>query len=324
MSRECEGAVDDVGLLVYAAAAVGCSVCFCSVAVSRVGEDAAIDMGLLPRGVGLCCHFIVFEREGIAALGEGLGAVSEASAMRCADIGVEGTLARLIEPKPLNSGTSTELCLGASFWAMLASEADPMGASGDGDPNAASVLLGVCKLSPLLLLFREADGVSACCCCFSGEIDLARSVDQPHDQNSHPGRMQLIIFAHRTFHSPALRARRSCLPFSISSSNFRYRSLSSRSLFSDSSRTDFRNAAGSKSSSSVASSVVSVKIVFSCSADTASGECCDVRKDWSGRGAAAISTVEEESIINNNTAAQAGIRPREDERAAAVPRWMRV
>jgi hypothetical protein len=33
-------------------------------------------------------------------------------------------------------------------------------------------------------------------------------------------------------------------------------------------------------------------------------------------------------MINNNTAAQqqqqAGIRPREDERAAAVPRWLRV
>ena len=115
MSRECEGAALEVGLLVGAAATTGCSVCFCSVAVSRVGEDAAIDMGLLPRGVGLCCHFMVFEREGIAALGEGFGAVSEVCAASCADIGVEGTLARLIEPKPLNSGTSTELCLGASF-----------------------------------------------------------------------------------------------------------------------------------------------------------------------------------------------------------------
>lgn len=77
---------------------------------------------------------------------------------------------------------------------MLAIEADAMGASGDGDPNAASVLLGVFRLSPLLLLFREADGVSACCCFFSGEIDLARSVGQPQGQIPHLGHMQLIIF----------------------------------------------------------------------------------------------------------------------------------
>lgn len=78
---------------------------------------------------------------------------------------------------------------------MLAIEADAMGASGDGDPNAASVLLGVFRLSPLLLLllFREADGVSACCCFFSGEIDLARSVGQPQGQIPHLGHMQLIF-----------------------------------------------------------------------------------------------------------------------------------
>jgi hypothetical protein len=76
--------------------------------VSLAGEGAAIDMGLLPRGVGLCCHFMVFEREGIAPLSEGLGAGSDVSAMRRAEIGVEGALPRLIEPKPLNSGTSTE------------------------------------------------------------------------------------------------------------------------------------------------------------------------------------------------------------------------
>lgn len=58
---------------------------------------------------------MVFDLLGIASLGEGLGAVSVVSAMRCADIGVDGTLVRLIEPKPLNSGTSTELCLGGSL-----------------------------------------------------------------------------------------------------------------------------------------------------------------------------------------------------------------
>lgn len=153
-----------------------------------MGEGAAIDMGLLPRGVGRCCHFMVFERVGIPLLGEGLGAASEVSAaMRCGDLGVEGALPRLIEPKPLKSGTSTDVRWGTSLLAMLpAMEAEPMGTSGDGEPKAARVLLGVCRsavvLLLMLLLFRRADGVSACCCCFSGEIDLARSVGQPHGQ----------------------------------------------------------------------------------------------------------------------------------------------
>ena len=69
-----------------------------------MGEGAAIDIGLPPRDAGLCCHFMVFDREGIAALGEGLGAASEIS-----DVGREGALSRLIEPKPLNSGTSCSI-----------------------------------------------------------------------------------------------------------------------------------------------------------------------------------------------------------------------
>ena len=56
---------------------------------------------------------------------------------------------------------------------MVAIDAEPKGTNGEGEPKAASVLLGVCRsaavagvLLVLLLTFR---GVSAC---FSGEIDL--------------------------------------------------------------------------------------------------------------------------------------------------------
>jgi hypothetical protein len=75
----CEGAAIDIGLLVVDFAA-GCSrkPANSSVGVSLAGDGAAIDMGLLPRGVGLCCHFMVFERVGIASLGLGAG-----SDMRC-------------------------------------------------------------------------------------------------------------------------------------------------------------------------------------------------------------------------------------------------
>ena len=71
-----------------------------------MGEGAAIDIGLPPREAGLCCHFMVFDREGMALLGEGLGA---GSAMSMSDTGREGALSRLIEPKPLNSGTSCSI-----------------------------------------------------------------------------------------------------------------------------------------------------------------------------------------------------------------------
>lgn len=65
-----------MGLLVGAfAAGCSCVALVSSVRVGdRVGEGAAIDIGLLPRGVGLCCHFMVFERVGMALLGEDLGA----------------------------------------------------------------------------------------------------------------------------------------------------------------------------------------------------------------------------------------------------------
>lgn len=67
------------------------------------------------------------------------------------DAGVDGTLLRLIEPKPLNSGTSTEARCGGSLLAMLLdmlsnTMAEPRGATGVGEPNAARVLLGVCTL----------------------------------------------------------------------------------------------------------------------------------------------------------------------------------
>jgi hypothetical protein len=148
----CLGAAMDMGLLV-GARALGCSrsACCSSVEDSREGEGAAIDMGLLPRGVGLCCHFIVFERVGIPALGEGSASSCDASSVRDTDTGLDGALSRLIEPKPLNSGTSTEARCGGSLLAMLSdmllnTMAEPRGATGVGEPNAARVLLGVCTL----------------------------------------------------------------------------------------------------------------------------------------------------------------------------------
>ena len=104
-SRVGEGAAIDIGLLVLALNA-GCSrePFVSSVDVSFVGDAAAIDIGRPPRDAGLCCHFMVFDREGMAALGEGLGAESAMS-----ETGLEGALSRLIEPKPLNSGTSCSI-----------------------------------------------------------------------------------------------------------------------------------------------------------------------------------------------------------------------
>jgi len=123
----CEGAAIDMGLLVGALGTPcsrGVSVSF--VGVSLVGEGAAIDIGLLPMGL-LCCHFIVFERVGMASLGEGLGARSSVSVVGRARLGVEGALPLLIDPKPLNSGTSAEEFRwgGCSLCAMLAIEAEP-------------------------------------------------------------------------------------------------------------------------------------------------------------------------------------------------------
>lgn len=110
-----------------------------------------MDIGLAPLGepVGLCCHFMVFERVGMPALGEGFGAVSGASADRCGDRGVEGVLPRLTEPKPLNSGIviSPEAPRWAgSLLAIVSSEAVFSGVDSSGEPKAARVLLGVCAV----------------------------------------------------------------------------------------------------------------------------------------------------------------------------------
>lgn len=123
-------------------------------------------------------------------------------------------------------------------------------------------------------------------------------------------------------HSPTLRASRSDLPFSISSSSRRYLSLSSRSLFSESSRTDFRNAAGSRSSG------VSV-VLLSPSCGASNGGCWEVGEPVGGlgRGGAACSILLVAIINNNNTAvtaAAAGIRPRENEQPAARGATVRV
>jgi hypothetical protein len=117
-------------------------------------------------------------------------------------------------------------------------------------------------------------------------------------------------------HSPALRASRSDLPFSISSSSRRYLSLSSRSLFSESSRTDFKNAAGSRSSGAAASVVL-----LSSSCGASSSECWEVDGPVGlGRGGAECTVLLVAITNNNNTAAAAeatGIRPREIEQPAA-------
>jgi len=116
---------------------------------------------------------MVFEREGIAALGEGFAADCDASSVLDTEAGVDGALPRLIEPKPLNSGTSTEARCGGSLLAMFSNTmAEPRGATGVGEPNAARVLLGVGTLL-VWSLFWGAEGVSACC--FSGEMDRACS-----------------------------------------------------------------------------------------------------------------------------------------------------
>jgi hypothetical protein len=123
-------------------------------------------------------------------------------------------------------------------------------------------------------------------------------------------------------HSPSLRASLCDLPFSISSSSRRYLSLSSRSLFSESSRTDFRNAAGSRSSGAAASASV-VLLLSSCCASN--GECWEPVEGPAGlgRGGAACTALLVAITNNNNTAAaaataeEAGIRPREIEQPAA-------
>ena len=134
-------------------------------------SDPTMDIGLLPapRDVGRCCHFTVPDRPGIAALGDGFGAVSGVSDFDVLEdglsaFGVDGALGLLIEPKPLNSGTPsiTELSVGVD------------GVAGRGEPTAATVLLGVCACR------RDAAGVLCCCGCFSDEIDFARSVAIRH------------------------------------------------------------------------------------------------------------------------------------------------
>lgn len=172
-----------------------------------MGDAAAIDIGRPPRDAGLCCHFMVFDREGMAALGEGLGAESAMS-----ETGLEGALSRLIEPKPLNSGTSCsieEMRLAGSSCAMVAIDAEPKGTSGEGEPKAAVVLLGVSRSVVLLLLLLTFRGVSAC---FSGEMDLAsglrRQVHSPLQPTFHSGVCDCYAWKELTLCSP----RESFLP----------------------------------------------------------------------------------------------------------------
>ena len=135
-------------------------------------------MGLLPapRDDGRCCHFTVPDRPGIAALSDGFSAVSGVSDFDILEdglsaLGVDGALGRLMEPKPLNSGTPSMAAFGVGV----------EGVDGRGEPTAAVVLLGVCTCA--CACRRDAAGVLCCCGCFCDEMDLARSVaihNQPH------------------------------------------------------------------------------------------------------------------------------------------------
>ena len=137
------------------------------------------------------------------------------------------------------------------------------------------------------------------------------------------GQVCKMHISNNRLYSPALRARRSCLPFSISSSSFRYRSLSSRSRFSESSRTDLRKAAGSKSVSSCGAS--SEVFLFR---KGANGDACELLRSGEAevcRGGEIASTTEDAIITTTQTQQQhdwdgqsvdRDPRPRVHERAA--------
>ena len=91
---------------------------------------------------------------------------------------------------------------------MVAIDAEPKGTSGEGEPKAAVVLLGVSR-SVVLLLLLTLRGVSAC---FSGEMDLAsglrRQVHSPLQPTFQSGVCDCYARKGLTFCSP----RESFLP----------------------------------------------------------------------------------------------------------------
>lgn len=190
-----------------------------------------MDKGLLPAPLDVgrrCCHVSVPERARLEALRDGMSAAAEGSDAS-AGLRVEGVLAFDLsaEPKPLNSGMSS--AVDVEGWDVLGSIAEESDCGG---------VIGGGVLTPLALvgiLTTLGVAVSAFC----GLIDLARSATRE------------LLAAHISANAeddqslPALRAALSCLPFTISSSSLRYLSASSLSRFSDNSRTDFKNAAGS-------------------------------------------------------------------------------
>ena len=190
-----------------------------------------IDTGLLPSPPlerGRCCHDSVPERARLEALRAGKVEDVVESAVG-AELCVADVLVFVLLPlpKPLKSGTSS------------AAGGDVAGSIVDGADGRG--VIGGCESAGLVVVDKSSalKGVAGA---FTGLIDFARS-----------GWNMLVH--HPTFNAnpqclPALRAALCCLPRSISSSNFRYLSASSLSRFSDSSRTDFKNAAGSRSLSS--------------------------------------------------------------------------
>ena len=92
---------------------------------------------------------------------------------------------------------------------MVAIDAEPKGTSGEGEPKAAVVLLGVSRSVVLLLLLLTLRGVSAC---FSGEMDLAsglrRQVHSPLQPTFQSGVCDCYARKELTFCSP----RESFLP----------------------------------------------------------------------------------------------------------------
>lgn len=106
----------------------------------------------------------MFERPGIPVLGDCLTAGSGVPVAAVVEVGVDGALGRLIEPKPLNSGTSSPMVGVALSSAVLSSPL--LGVRGV--EGLAICLVGVEGLFPSMVELRSR---SRC-----EEIDFARSV----------------------------------------------------------------------------------------------------------------------------------------------------
>ena len=206
-----------------------------------------IDIGLLPPTLelGRCCHDSVPDLARLDALGEGLDPDMEDSAI-VAGLCVDGVLDcdLLPDPKPLNSGMLSVDCLAAVSSIVSAEDCGGVIGCGGGDDVTFCTSVGDFNAS-----------VAVAFGALTGLIDFARSTPVKNvnviihslirfspkqtPNSNHKNTIENLL--------PALLFALSCRPRSISSSNFLYLSASSLSLFSESSRTDFKKAAGSRS-----------------------------------------------------------------------------